>query len=989
MESDYRVPLQNAGHRSQVSFLRYKFRISILALGVLFNLLFAINSTFGCTTINEIRGPMLLSPTCSTTPVTYQYYMQPVVSNGIQNPWSIFPANCGSILNQTANSVSVKWNFAGSLIYNWLTIQDTLYMQECCADPFPGISIKVFDVDDRFYSINDLATILGGNVNTATQTIEVVGKQLFIQGMLNLNHTNVKFSDCDLWMGKGAAIYSRLGWYQVGPLTYPGFEMENGTVQGVCGMWKGIIIGGDSYVKLTNIPTFTDAEYALRLNRCKTILQMDNCIFSKNFAGLKTGPEPSQKTCFAIILNPPYNYDSYFQNCTFDGTDPITLPTFNGQVGIPQGQRAFAGMIINDLIAPQDRSTAIPFSTTPGTSCTFTKLNFGIYAIHSQVDVYNCNFNIIKPYQAYPLKINGIAVYSVMLKNFINVLNVGDDDSPTASNRNYFTDVNYGIYTMGRISSTIKYNLFLHRPLDVSDPVQSGISIALFNAYYRNLIIENNSFTEQAITSGVGFASTGIYISNNLPSINPTTISGNIFHDVRISIYAINTGGTNSTFQDFNIFDNYIYSNLSHTEINAASYNHYGIWLNAIRYGWVYNNTISRSVPIGQASSNFVNLMLGMNIKSAQIVEIRENEITNYGTGMRFVSNCNASNLLCNKLNACVQGVNLSLASMTAQGSLNNPWDNEWNQFPTLNATTYNRVDGTVLALFDWYNRGQANTTGYYNAYSPEPVNHFIVYPIDGALGPQCTPTPSSTIISGKMEEIVGDSIVYINFPEESLYLDKEFAYKILKNDPDLRSLNPEFEDFYLALQQENMGKFSEAEQDEQNGNFSAAFLKLDLITDPTIIESNRKYTYQVALQKEIEDNRELVQDEIDGLTPIANINAWEGGPAVYIARATLMTEVDDRENNLRVRQTHTTPKAPANFAIYPNPTSDNLTVFFNKNDGENITAKITDLYGRIILQQNLQNNSIDLSNFRIGSYLISFYEGNSFLSNTRFSVVK
>ena len=378
-----------------------------------------------------------------------------------------------------------------------------------------------------------------------------------------------------------------------------------------------------------------------------------------------------------------------------------------------------------------------------------------------------------------------------------------------------------------------------------------------------------------------------------------------------------------------------------------------------------------------------------MNIKSAQIVEIRENEITNYGTGMRFVSNCNASNLLCNKLNACVQGVNLSLASMTAQGSLNNPWDNEWNQFPTPSATTYNRVDGTVSAPFDWYNRGPANTTGFYNLYSPEPVDQLIISPIDGALGPQCETTPSSTIITGKMEEIVGDSIVYINFPEESLYLDKEFAYKVLKNDPDLRSLNPEFEAFYSALQQENTGKFSEAEQDALNGNLTDALLKLNLVSDASSIESNRKYTEQVALQKEIDENRELVQDEVDGLTPIANINAWEGGPAVYVARATLMAEVDDRENNLRVRQNHTTPKAPANFAIYPNPTSDNLTVFFNKNDGENISAKITDLYGSMVLKQNLQNNSINLENLSAGSYVISFYENNSYLSNTRFTIVK
>ncbi len=76
-------------------------------------------------------------------------------------------------------------------------------------------------------------------------------------------------------------------------------------------------------------------------------------------------------------------------------------------------------------------------------------------------------------------------------------------------------------------------------------------------------------------------------------------------------------------------------------------------------------------------------------------------------------------------------------------------------------------------------------------------------------------------------------------------------------------------------------------------------------------------------------------------------------------------------------------------ITIFPNPASDKLTVFFNKNDGRIVTAKIQDLYGRMILEQNLQNNSINLENLTVGSYVISFYESNSYLSSTRFTVVK
>ena len=76
-------------------------------------------------------------------------------------------------------------------------------------------------------------------------------------------------------------------------------------------------------------------------------------------------------------------------------------------------------------------------------------------------------------------------------------------------------------------------------------------------------------------------------------------------------------------------------------------------------------------------------------------------------------------------------------------------------------------------------------------------------------------------------------------------------------------------------------------------------------------------------------------------------------------------------------------------ITIFPNPATNKLTVFFNKNDGKIVTAKIIDLYGRIVLQQKLQNNCINLENLNAGSYVISFYENNLYLSSTRFTIVK
>ncbi len=67
-------------------------------------------------------------------------------------------------------------------------------------------------------------------------------------------------------------------------------------------------------------------------------------------------------------------------------------------------------------------------------------------------------------------------------------------------------------------------------------------------------------------------------------------------------------------------------------------------------------------------------------------------------------------------------------------------------------------------------------------------------------------------------------------------------------------------------------------------------------------------------------------------------------------------------------------------LSVYPNPAKDQLNISFDTQLDGNIFMKISDITGRII-QQNIldsSDNTIDLSQFSTGSYILSIQNGNA-----------
>ncbi len=930
-----------------------------------------------CTNMH-IRGPLA----CATG-VAGNYH---VVNNpGGSGVWSTFPISAGTIVPSGSNA-TVTWNsLPAALIYKIGTCTDTIFLQKVCTEIPVGARIIKNLSSITTPSMTTFASILGGIYSSSGITVN--SQILFFEGEFNLESaTPIYFNNCTIYMATGSVIY--IGGANTGADIY----FNNCTVQGRCDMWQGIKVSNHGRINAVNT-TFSDAEYCIPIFEQELNLQLDNCTFTRNFVSIYS---PAFALGNDFSWYPVAANSSYIKHCTFSGVDPILLSPFYGQSGIPLGQKPFAGMFFNNLQAVNTSSLSLPLSTDPAQTNTFIGLNFGIYAVNSNLDIYNCDFTNCQPVTAYTgtSLYNGTSIFSkVNIGSPYKFIKAGDQDiSTTARYRNEFYDCRRGIVTMNNINSTIKYNNFVHPSAATTI---SGTGIYLKDADYQNAItIQNNTFNDDHLV--IAGSPTGLYASNGIVITSATqtrkflNISLNTFEDQKIAIYVSNSRGNAYSDYTFSISNNLIESTITPSTLTATNTTYYGIWLSAVSRGIIHWNTFNRAFPLSMEPANYKNLMLGMNVVNSTDVSIAANDFITYGTSMRYVSNCNGTTLKCNTMISNVQGVSLAAASMTNQGYPGEAWDNKWDGFPTTTSSTFNRADGTVVSQIFWYNRIAPNTTSNYNRYSPEPVNPTKITPFPFEPSPGCAiiATPGGDR-NERISRIVKDEIVYEFFPEESRYLDQEFAYYALKEDTTLRDSITDFGNYYDSLNVSNFGKFDEAENLYQNGELDAALAKLDLIVDNNVIEYNKKFTLQIAINQKKNDSEELTEEQISELMSIAWTNIWLGGPGVITARHLLGEQVFDLDNNLKIaRPTKGNTVLNPNISVYPNPSTETITVFYDKSSIESLFIRLTDLTGRVVLSNKLESNIIKVHSIPNGIYSLSFYANMQFLSSLRVTIL-
>lgn len=899
--------------------------------------------------------------------------------------WQVIPSTAGSITS-TGTSAQVTWNTTGgALVFSVGNCSDTLFMQSCCDDSPPN-TIQVKDLTSVSSTATSIAAILHGTLTSTggNMLITVSNQSLFLQGEFNLEDPSIfiHFENCNIYMGAGAVMY---GLY---------YKFTGGFVRGWCKMWQGIKPNDHGVVE-TNGTTLSDAEYCISIFQNEIRVNLTNTTFTRNFASIFAPPTTLNNN---FQFYPNTTNSSLITNCTFDGLSSITLPTYNGQWGIPKGQKSFAGMLLfNFKKAPTTLApVSIPFDLSPGTMNTFSNLNFGIYAQNSEIDVNNCQFINIQPVPSYTSTFlyNGTGVFSsVSIGTPIKYLNVGKQNLTTFYFQNNFMDCRRGIVTLNGVDSKILYNDFVH-PLGTNSI--SGTGIYLKDADQRNIIIQGNTFTDNQLKlagyPNGNYASNGVVISSLTQTRKFLNLTYNTFTNLKVSLYIQNSRG--SVYQDptFVIGNNQFTFNVTPSQLTTSNTSYFGIWLNNVSRGFVKYNNFYRPVPLSQEPANFKSLSLGMNIVNCTDVSIAANDFTQFGTSFRMVSNCPGTTLKCNDMIACVQGISLANAGMTSQGWLGQSWDNKWDGFPTPSLNTYNRADGTTTNPVDWYNQGPQNNTNVYNRFSPEPVNTFVIVPTSNQPSTGCA-SPSPIPGGGdpraeRITKIVDGDMEYYSFPEETRYLDQEFVYYALRDDSLLRDSLPEYEYFFDSLETSNFGRFEESENLFLNGELIDALAQLNIIVEESEIEHNKIYTRSIGINQKISGDETLSESVYDELGSIAWTNAWEGGNGVFTARHLREEQVYDEERNLKLRNPNDFQEDPT-FSVYPNPASETVTFFFNKEFTEKIHVSFTDLTGRNVYFNELSGNKLDIHSFAEGIYIVKVNINNQYNSSLKLTVIK
>jgi hypothetical protein len=924
--------------------------------------------------------------------VIYNYH----ILGGSSGVWQLYPDSAGDINSQTGTTVEIKWRQnTGAIIYSENNCSDTLFLQECC-DSLWSDDLILKDLSSKEYYPTEVANLLGGRLDSNDRTVWVnttgSRKQIFIQGELDLSSTlstdiDVIFANCDIFMGPGAVMYGS---------TYVFIDC---TVQGRCAMWQGINTRTHGTIQAEN-STFSDAEFCVAIFDVELRLRLKNSTFKRNFASIYA-PEATPENSF--LFDTVASKSSYIEDCTFNGLDPIILPPFRGQWGIPLNGKVFAGMLLNNFgrpngsPAPISRIPTIPFSTNASTRNNFSNLNYGIYGVNSDMEVFNCTFSNIQPVPVYNTRRNsygGTAVYSKgKIGSATRFLKVGEpDDLPNGLNyKNEFNDCRYGILTQNGIESYLNYNSFLHT---ASSPFPSGTGIYLRDADNRLISIKNNIFTEEAVNLFGPYSCNGIVISSATQTRKILDISENNFINQKIGVYLQNCKGRAYSDMGFTVADNIFTCNIDPADITRYNNNIIGLSLNNVAKGFVRFNQFYRPVPLNDEPSNYQNLVFGMNIVNSTDLNIAANDFVQYGTSMRLASICAGTTLKCNDMIANVQGILLDVAAMTTQGWPGESWDNKWDGFPTSNSV-YNRAHGSVTGRIEWYNQGQSNTVNSPNRYSPEPVVINIIAPNPFQPSAGCYITTHVGDVesrNNRISKIVNGEMEYLMFPEETKYLDQEFVYYALLEDTLLLNSDPDYWDYLDSLNTIEFGTFEEVDEFYENGELLDALAALGIQPTGSLIDQYKYFTREIFLSQKISGDEEMDEGQLEELGTIAYTNAWEGGSGVFGARHLLEEQVFDLERNLRTKKPVKNVagfNGDLNLSIYPNPASTSTTLFYSS-DSESISeVKVVDLKGRIVYEETLKSNKVNTSSIPDGIYILQLFINHQLSAISRLNILR
>lgn len=879
-------------------------------------------------------------------------------------------------------------------------------------------------------NFNDFITNSSSSLSGTTMSAIYVGNEwvvlsqtVLLNGTFTVND-NIKFVNCSLLMSPGAEVIINTG---------KRLTLSNDCqVQASCNnMWKGITLvnnGEFAIINNTNGMSYQatvirDAQYAVKINGDAAYYIHKGTRFERNYVDMYF-PQiyPSYHHIQPLSINGVND-----QSWTMAGTnenyftgDPWyrpLLPAYSGQNPTPVNNQSFANIWMFDVDQFEffNKNFNIPTNTV-----NIGWNQYGIKAKNSNIDIEYFNILSVQPDPNSEVAAGGVGVYAetrssslsqrrllrmrgILHNNAFNSI-VGNCRTGVQVVNGMDLDIDQVLfqgwnYLTTPIVNTVSANRHVilgsqNRSLSITNSKFSYSYVGIYSGNITGsaLRIDNNLFDQPVPVGWSGtFNNTAMQLYGTTSGVVPVnlTITNNVIQNLRIGLYTqfINGGPAR-------IKSNHYLIDQSMFTPGGTLYNqpHYGYWMDRCTNLNFDANEARNISGLGNTDAYRDNA-IAFNIKRSGsginngTIAINTSNIVDMGTAFRFVDLCTGVNLKCNGIEHCKRGVFFDYGDINSQGITGTPWGNEWQNWTA--AVLNRRVEGnwqtTPLNPVDWYYDQSNPTLQRPFPYNVNPPNNFLDIPTNGT--PPCA-APLSGGGEGegaRVYAIIDDELEYNQYPAESRERDKEYAYLVLKNDATLRSSNAVFADYFTDHINSNYEKFDVVNKHIETGDNATAIAELNTITPANDLESNLKFAMNIALQKENDPGYIISPNDEATLIQLAWMPVWQGGNAVFVARALMNQEVNDVGNGLRIA--HAMQKGVGiNTAVYPNPAT--AFIYTEVNGIKEYEITITEVTGRVAknIHATAGKTFIDLKALSNGLYLVSIKNAGNILSQTKIS---
>lgn len=857
------------------------------------------------------------------------------------------------------------------------TSGDTIYMQECRYELISPGNPNFYDGD--MVALYNWAIAQGFQVAGTPDEPIILNAKFTMNGLvlIGINQGSpqgLTLDNCEIYMGPGAQI--KVGRAVPGPYIY----LRNNTrINAVTAnnnlskppvMWHGIKCGIGNFIEIYDSKV-NDAHIAITIY-VKAKVDLVRSEFKRNYT---TYLIPDNNGVFCLT-QPHINH--LIEDNLFDGLPLIANGNFfNGQYPEPQGNYALTAFLVHNV-------RTIPLEFSKNGLNTFNRLNCGIAAYNSHLEIFNCNFTGMKfdfDYSNYAF--SGFAISN---ENFQNntpfpVMNVGE-----ANHQNNISGTN-GIYVFGNVTTKISHNnvnfgntgisygVLMRQNKRCSIDINNnefnypthGITVYEMSNATPSLNILNNQITGRIDASGTVNSFEGISIYNSLPFKIPVEINRNEITDFRNGLIVFNQYANDY----FNILDNQITLNADPSSVLQSF--HTGIWLSNCTYPKVHENTITWPnapfLPTG--FSNYLNGLLAENVIRASVFH---NTINSFGTGMYWRNVCPGSQMICNNFNHCYPGVYFDNITFSTQG---NSCHATYNNFNDDLSGTHLRIDGFSQSgnPVVWYYSGPSINS---NTEWPQPSALNLILPqlVASTCGPPWPPCggpdPDFTVLIDNrsdewLQEVAEDSMPYQFLHESNEFSNRDAAFKTMDDEPLL--VNTFEKQLFMDAETANsIGLLKMAEGHVYNEENNAAWSVLSTVNPEGIWETNKKQVLEIYLSTISQQVYWLTSVQYDAIHAVALQNAAEGGEAVYWARGMLQMPVME-SGFAAFRQSILSPELPVkSLEVFD---SGNYSII-NSLKEELSGIVIYDLFGREVLNKNVTGKWVTINKnlFSDGIYI-------------------